>query len=253
MPACVIPIHVAGHDPQRRVGHRAGARGRLHAARDGTVAISFEEVQIRAGSTVGEDVGRAVTVGVTEGEARRLAVEGVGVGHRGRERRLALVDEDRQPRGGRTGHHDVGEPVAVHVTAGDGRLHAARTHDRAERGRAKAASPVAQQHADLVRDHADRGDVDTPVLVEVPRAEVERARSTGGKARRRTEGPGRALALVAIDADVAVAHLQVGLTVDGDRIEPAVAVHVRERDLLRGACAHTCIQMVPRRRSGTFG
>ncbi|KYF91952.1 hypothetical protein BE20_13345 [Sorangium cellulosum] len=51
-------------------------------------------------------------------------------------------------------------------------------------------------------------------------------RIAGGEARRRVEGSGRARAQVSVDADAPVDGGQVGLAVDGDGVEPPVAVHV---------------------------
>ncbi len=70
-----------------------------------------------------------------------------------------------------------------------------------------------------------------PILVEVSRAEVDRARGAGGEACGRAKGPGRGRALIAIDADAAIASREVGLAVNGDCVEPTVAVNVRVKDL----------------------
>jgi len=91
----VVAIEVTGHDPERRISDLARSSSGLHAAGDGAIAITFEEEQICAGRSIREDIEVSVTIGVTEGDARGLAIERVGIGDRSRECPVGLVDQDR--------------------------------------------------------------------------------------------------------------------------------------------------------------
>jgi len=63
---------------------------------------------------------------------------------------------------------------------------------------------------------------------------MKRPRGARGEARQHPEGTRRARPEIAVDADTPIGRGQVGLTIDGDCVEPAVSIHVCCHDGVAG-------------------